>query len=52
MSNQDTFNLDKNSLVERAFGQMDQHLAESNFSLRQKVALTCRVLFDNGHDSG
>lgn len=52
MSNQDTFNLDKNSLVERAYGQMDQHLADSSFSLRQKVALTCRILFDSGHDSG
>ncbi|HBZ30188.1 MAG TPA: aldolase, partial [Nitrosomonas nitrosa] len=49
---QDTFNLDKNQLVQRAFDQMDQHIQNADYTFRQKLALTCRILFDNGHDSG
>ncbi len=52
MHSQDTFALDKQALVQKAYGQMERHLEESSYSLRQKVALTCRILFDNGHDSG
>lgn len=52
MTTQDTFALDKNSLIEKANQQMDIHLASSEYSLRQKLALLCRILFDNGHDSG
>lgn len=51
MSN-DTFNLDKQQLVQRAFEQMAQHVQGANYTLRQKLTLTCRILFDNGHDSG
>lgn len=47
-----TFNLDKNQLVQRAFDQMEQHVQGADYTLRQKLALTCRILFDNGHDSG
>lgn len=47
-----TFALDKQTLVEESFNQMDAHLADSAYTLRQKIALTCRILFDNGHDSG
>lgn len=48
----DTFNLNKNQLVQRAFDQMEQHVQGTDYTLRQKLALTCRILFDNGHDSG
>jgi L-fuculose-phosphate aldolase len=48
----DTFNLDKQQLMQRAFDQMESGKQEAVFSTRQKVALTCRILFDNGHDSG
>lgn len=52
MSSPETFTMDKEALVQKANGQMDQLFEESSYSLRQKVALTCRILFDNGHDSG
>lgn len=48
----DTFTLDKDALVALSHRQMDAHLADSGYTLRQKLALTCRILFDNGHDSG
>src|SRR5882762_2334947 len=35
-----------------AESEMKQHLRDAGYSLRQKLALTCRILFDNGHDSG
>lgn len=47
-----SFDLSKSTLVDSSNRQMDTHLQESSYSLRQKVALTCRILFDNGHDSG
>lgn len=49
---QNTFNLDKNQLVQRAFDQMEKHVKGENYTPRQRLALTCRILFDNGHDSG
>ncbi|MGQ2997367.1 aldolase [Variovorax sp.] len=49
---QDTFELAKEELVAQSIVQMDQHFAESPYTPRQKLALTCRILFDNGHDSG
>lgn len=52
MTTQDTFALDKNTLIEQANQQMDIHLASTEYSLREKLALLCRILFDNGHDSG
>jgi L-fuculose-phosphate aldolase len=51
-SDTNTFTLSKSALVERSHQQMDAQLDDSPYSLRQKVALTCRILFDNGHDSG
>jgi len=48
----DTFNLDKQQLMQRSFKQMESESREVDFSVRQKVALACRILFDNGHDSG
>jgi L-fuculose-phosphate aldolase len=52
MRQQDTFQLDKSTLISQSKRQMDQQFQDSAFSLRQKLALTCRILFDNGHDSG
>lgn len=52
MTQSDTFKLDKAALVERSTQTMDQQFARSAYSTRQKLALTCRILFDNGHDSG
>ncbi len=46
-----TFELDKNTLINQSFNQMDAHLQGTQYSQAQKLALTCRILFDNGHDS-
>lgn len=44
---------DKDELVARARGAMRRHLPSGSlWTLRQKVALTCRILFAQGHDSG
>lgn len=48
----DTFNLTRTELMQRAHADMDQHLQGGGYTLAQKLALTCRILFDNGHDSG
>lgn len=47
-----TFDLDKKALIEQSFTQMDAHLQGTAYTQAQKLALTCRILFDNGHDSG
>ena len=47
-----TFNLDKDDLISRSFNEMDAHLKGTDYTMAQKLALTCRILFDNGHDSG
>jgi L-fuculose-phosphate aldolase len=31
---------------------MQQVLADNSWSIREKLALTCRILFDAGHDAG
>lgn len=48
----DTFELSKQQLIDSADRQMDMYLEDSGYSTTQKLALTCRILFDNGHDSG
>lgn len=48
----DTFDLKKDELIARAQGAMQTRLTVPERSLREKVALTCRILFDGGHDSG
>ncbi|MCT9124168.1 aldolase [Cupriavidus gilardii] len=48
----DTFDLKKDELIARARGEMQTRLTVPERSLREKVALTCRILFDGGHDSG
>lgn len=52
MNTVDTFGLSKEQLVDHADKQMDLYLEDSGYSTTQKLALTCRILFDNGHDSG
>ncbi len=47
-----TFNASKSDLMRRAAEQLTADLADSRLTTRQKLALTCRALFDAGHDSG
>ncbi|WP_322009386.1 aldolase [Paraburkholderia sp. J12] len=47
-----TRSLSKSELVTRSLSQMERELHAEPLTLRQKLALTCRVLFDGGHDSG
>jgi L-fuculose-phosphate aldolase len=42
----------KSELMRRAQNRLAANAADSGLTTRQKVALTCRVLFDAGHDSG
>lgn len=48
----ETFKTTKTELMDQARDQMGVHLAETQWTARQKIALTCRALFDAGHDSG
>ncbi|ALN78772.1 aldolase [Lysobacter antibioticus] len=47
-----TLQLGKDELVAKALRSMQHLLPETTWSTRQKLALTCRILFDAGHDSG
>ena len=42
----------KPDLMRRALDGLNRHVADSGLSTRAKTALTCRALFDAGHDSG
>jgi len=46
MALQDTFELAKEELIAQSHVQMDQHFSESRYTHRQKLALTCRILFE------
>ncbi|MFE6055921.1 aldolase [Kitasatospora sp. NPDC056446] len=48
----DTFEAGKSELVELAHRRMATAIPDSGWTVRQKLALTCRILFDAGHDSG
>jgi L-fuculose-phosphate aldolase len=48
----DTFGLSKPELIALAQQRMAQALDVPQWSTRQKVAATCQVLFQHGHDSG
>jgi L-fuculose-phosphate aldolase len=48
----DTLSLSKVELVDRAHKRMGDEFTEGSYTTRQKLALTCRILFDGGHDSG
>jgi len=47
-----TFGDSKDVLLERSDRDMERTVADSVWTVRQKVALTCRILYDAGHDSG
>lgn len=47
-----TMNTTKSDLMKQALDGMNRNVAESPLTVREKVALTCRALFDAGHDSG
>ncbi|MHA7652348.1 aldolase [Mycobacterium sp. ML4] len=47
-----TFSESKAELMRRAQERLDAQSPDSQLTTRQKVALTCRALFDAGHDSG
>ncbi|OBH80124.1 aldolase [Mycobacterium mantenii] len=47
-----TFTDSKSELMRRAAEQLTANIADSGLTTRQKLALTCRALFDAGHDSG
>jgi L-fuculose-phosphate aldolase len=48
----DTFSASKDELMRRAEDSLAANVRDSGLTIRQKVALTCRVLFDAGHGSG
>ncbi|RMV68003.1 s II aldolase/adducin domain-containing protein [Pseudomonas caricapapayae] len=47
-----TMQTPKDQLVALAQQQMQTKLSDTSYSTRQKLAMTCRILFDGGHDSG
>lgn len=47
-----TFDDSKSDLMQRAEQRLAENFAGTPWTTRQKVALTCRALFDRGHDSG
>ncbi|QQR48454.1 aldolase [Myxococcus xanthus] len=47
-----TFTQTKEELVGKAKKQMDTTFGQGDWTVRQKLALTCRILFEGGHDSG
>jgi L-fuculose-phosphate aldolase len=47
-----SFVLGKEALKENATRSLDAAIVRPERSLREKVALTCQILFDFGHDSG
>ena len=47
-----TLSMSKDELVERAKQQMQRHLKAPVWSTQQQVALSCRILSAQGHDSG
>lgn len=48
----DTMSLSKSVLIEQAQHQMQAQFEIPARAVREKLALTCRILFDGGHDSG
>lgn len=48
----DTLTTSKSELVATAERQMQTALPELAWATREKLALTCRILFEQGHDSG
>ena len=44
--------LDKQQLMENAQQSMQKLFQDEGYTDQQKLALTCRILFDHGHDAG
>ena len=47
-----TASMSKEALMERAQESMSSLIQEGMYTDRQKLALTCRILFNKGHDAG
>lgn len=47
-----TFDASKESLLARAANGIDSIVNDGEYSIQQKIALTCRVLYENGHGAG
>lgn len=47
-----TLSMSKGELVDRAKDSMRKHLSMPAWTIRERIALTCRILFAKGHDSG
>lgn len=47
-----TLTLPKDQLIKQALAHMQGSLADNTWTTREKLALTCRILFEYGHDSG
>ena len=48
----DTMHLGKDELIARAQAEMQRQFDPPQWTLRERLALTCRILFAGGHDSG
>ncbi|MDH6576165.1 aldolase [Kitasatospora sp. MAP5-34] len=48
----DTLGATKAELVQLAHRRMRSEIPDNTWTAREKLALTCRILFDAGHDSG
>lgn len=48
----DTLSMTKPELIALAKERMQRHFERSAWSIRERLALTCRILFSRGHDSG
>jgi L-fuculose-phosphate aldolase len=48
----DTMTLGKDELIRRAQASMERSLTAPSWSTAEAVALTCRILYERGHDSG
>lgn len=48
----ETLEMSKKDLIALAERRLDADVREGSWSVAEKLALTCRILFDGGHDSG
>ncbi len=47
-----TLAMSKQELVSLAQKRLDEEVGDSAWTMRQQLALACRILYDGGHDSG
>lgn len=48
----DTLSMSKEALITLAQQRLQANVSENTWTLCERLALTCRILFDGGHDSG